>query len=827
VRRCDVTGRTTAPEAWNCGNISTEVSYNTWGSSLQCEDGLILLNEADTRRRFVTPALQRAGWDTEPHAILEERTFTDGRIVPMGMNQARRREPKRADYILRYTRDFPIAVVEAKPESDPEAAGLQQAKEYAEFLSLKYAYSTNGHGIVEFDYILGQERRIAAYPTPDELWARLQASTGLDPTSERRLLAPCNHLTGKIPRYYQEIAINRTVEQILLGKKRNLLTLATGTGKTIVAFQICWKLWTSRWNRDGDQTRKPRILYLADRDILIDQPKDNIFAPFGDARHKIQYGETSKSREMYFAIYQAIAEDERRPGLYKEYPPDFFDLIIVDECHRGSARDESKWREILEYFGPAYQLGMTATPLRAENRDTYRYFGNPIYQYSLLQGIEDGFLAPYRVHRVVTQVDATGWRPSRGELDRYGRQIPDGDYETKDFEKIVALQARTEAIAHHLTAFMRKTDPLAKTIVFCVNQEHALEMRRALVNLNRDLVAKYPDYVCRVTAEEGDIGRGHFGRFQDVERTSPVILTTSQLLTTGVDVPTCKNVVLARLVGSMVEFKQIIGRGTRVNADYNKLFFNVLDYTGSATKHFADPQFDGEPAFVEESEIDTSGEVVSTAVLESDVAPESAPVPLPLDVTSDSELPRKFYVDGGHIEIVAHMVHELDPDGRQLRVIQLADYAGEKVRTLFPLAADIKKAWANPQGRHEVIEALAERGIDFDELLAATGNPDLDPFDLICNLAYNAPLRTRRERVESLRLDKHRFLERFRTEARAVLESLLEKYAEYGSAQFVLPDVLKVPPLSERGTPVEIAEMFGGPQQLRDAISELQTILYA
>jgi type I restriction enzyme R subunit len=350
--------------------------------------------------------------------------------------------------------------------------------------------------------------------------------------------------------------------------------MATGTGKTLVAFQICWKLWSARWNRTGEY-RKPKILYLADRNILVDDPKDKDFPPFGDARWKIENGEANKSREMYFAIYQAIAKDERRPGLYREYSPDFFDLIIVDECHRGSARDESNWREILEYFEPAYQLGMTATPFREDNRDTYRYFGNPIYQYSLRQGIDDGFLAPYRVHRVVTTYDAAGWRPSKDDLDRYGRTIPDGEYHTKDFERLVALKARTESIARHLTDYLKKTDRFAKTIVFCVNQEHADEMRRALNNLNADLVKQYPDYVCRVTDEEGDVGRGYLGRFQDVETTSPVILTTSQLLTTGVDAPTCKNVVLARVIGSMTEFKQIIGRGTRVRDDYNKLYFSI------------------------------------------------------------------------------------------------------------------------------------------------------------------------------------------------------------------------------------------------------------
>ena len=379
--------------------------------------------------------------------------------------------------------------------------------------------------------------------------------------------------------------------------------MATGTGKTVVAFQICWKLWSARWNRTGEY-RRPRILYLADRNILVDQPKDGIFAAFGDARYKIEAGEVVKSREMYFAIYQALAEDERRLGLFKSFPPDFFDLIIVDECHRGSARDDSSWRAILEYFEPAYQLGMTATPLREDNRDTYRYFGNPIYEYSLRQGIDDGFLAPYRVHRVVTEWDAAGWRPSKRRVDRYGRAIPDDEYQTKDFERVVALRARTRSDRPPPHRLPQKDRPIC--------QDHRVLRRSGArerdaagtVNLNADLVAQYPDYVCRVTADEGDIGRGHLVASRMLIHETPTILTTSQLLTTGVDAPTCKNVVLARVVGSMTEFKQIIGRGTRVRDDYGKLWFNIIDYTGSATRLFADPAFDGDPARITEEEID-------------------------------------------------------------------------------------------------------------------------------------------------------------------------------------------------------------------------------
>jgi len=787
-----------------------------------------MLNEADTCRKFVVPKLQVAGWDADPHSIAEQRTFTDGRIFPLPDGRAKRGKPKRADYILRYTRDFALAVVEAKDIYHSAGDGLQQAKLYAEMLKLKFAYSTNGREIVEFDYLTGTESVIAAFPTPEELWARVQASEAISPEVKERLLTPSNHVTGKSPRYYQEIAVNRVVLAILQEKKRVLITMATGTGKTEVAFQICWKLWSSRWNRKGEPHRKPKILFLADRNFLVDDPKDKTFAAFGDARFKIENGQVNLGREMYFAIYQAIARDERRPGLYREYPRDFFDLIIVDECHRGSAAEESNWRAILEWFSPAFQLGMTATPLRDDNRDTYEYFRNPIYQYSLRQGIEDGFLAPYRVHRVITEWDAAGWRPNAGELDRYGRAIPDEEYETKDFERAVVLRARTEAIAKHFTEFLKKTDRFAKTIVFCVDQEHADELRRAIANLNSDIVQQYPDFACRVTADEGSIGRGHMAKFQDVETKTPVILTTSQLLTTGLDAPTCKNVVLARVIGSMTEFKQIIGRGTRVRDDYGKLWFNIVDYTGSATRLFADPDFDGEPALITQIEVDSEGEAIEETVVEQQETnpeiegDETAIISEPTETER-----RKYYFDEGQVEIAAHLVYELDPEGRQLRVVRFTDYAGEKVRTLFPSAPDLHGAWVDAEKRGEIIDRLAERGIDFDQLAAAANQPDADPFDLLCHLAYNAPLRTRRERAERVRTNRKNFFEQYGPEARLILDELLEKYAEHGIAQFVLPDVLRLPPISGHGQPAEIIRIFGGADRLRQAVTDLQTLLYA
>jgi type I restriction enzyme R subunit len=781
------------------------------------------LSEADTSRKFIIPKLQASCWDDDPHSIAEQRSITDGRIVPVGKGFVRK-PPKRVDYLLRYERNFPLAVVEAKAAWKTAGDGMQQAKDYAEMLGLKFAYATNGREIIEFDYFTGKETIIPAYPTPVDLWARYRAGKGLaDDTVAARLTTPMNHTVGKGERYYQEIAINRAVEGILTGRRRQLLTMATGTGKTAVAFQICWKLWNARWNRIGEY-RRPKILYLADRNILIDQPKDDMFASFGDARWKIEGGVVNLGREMYFAIYQSIARDERRPGLYREFPQDFFDLVIVDECHRGSARDDSNWREILTWFEPAYQLGMTATPLREDNRDTYLYFGNPIYEYSLRQGIEDGFLAPYRVHRVITEWDAAGWRPSKDELDRYGRVIPDEEYQTGDFERVVALRARTEAIARHLTNFFRKSDRFAKTIIFCVDQEHADEMRRALGNLNADLVRQHPDYVCRVTSDEGEIGRGHLGRFRDVESQTPVILTTSQLLTTGVDVPTCKNIVLARVVGSMCEFKQIIGRGTRVRDDYGKLWFNIVDYTGSATRQFADPDFDGDPAHLTEEELREDGVVEQ---VQEDERPEIVVDRESGIIEPPPEERRKFYFDGGRVEIAAHLVYELDTDGKQLRVVRYTDYAAEKVRSLCPSAPELRTRWADPKGRSEIIERLAERGVIFEELADAAGQPEADPFDLLCHFAFNAPLRTRRERAQRLQCERKDFFDRFRPEARAILEELLEKYAQHGDAQFLLPDILKVPPISGHGQPSEIITLFGGPEPLRLAVAELQNLLYA
>jgi type I restriction enzyme, R subunit len=777
-----------------------------------------MVTEADTCRMYVTPKLFSAGWNDDQ--ILEQKTFTDGRIVVAG-TKVFRQQQKRADYILRYRQNLMIAVVEAKSQFKNPRDGLQQAKEYAQILDLKFAFSTNGTKIVEFDFTSGRETDLDVFPSPEELWRRLKTKLDIGPAdNEQRFLTPSFPVPNKPMRYYQEIAVNRVIKAILQKQRRVLLNMATGTGKTDVAFHICWKLWSSRWNRSSEP-RRPRILFLADRSLLIDDPKDKQFAPFGDARWKIQ-GDAVKSREMYFATYQAIAKDERRPGLYHEYGRDFFDLIVVDECHRGSARDESNWREILDFFNSAYQIGMTATPLREDNRDTYSYFGNPVYSYSLRQGIDDGFLAPYRVHRIVTDVDATGWRPSKNEIDRFGRPIPDEEYQTPDFDRIIALKSRTQAIAKSVVNFLLASNPYDKTIIFCVDQEHADEMRHEINNLSNEFVKKNSDYVVRIVSDELDTGRGHLSHFQELERQTPVVVTTSKLLTTGVDVQTCKNIVIARVIKSMTEFKQIIGRGTRVRSDYGKLWFSILDYTGSATRLFADPDFDGDPIEPPtETQIDQPIFVPETRI-EQDSA-DSLDSTLEEQVSSSG----KYYVNGGSIEIAAHIVYELDANGKKLRVVKFTDYVSEQIKKMWPSAAELRSHWNKSEEREIILETLSKHGISFEDLAKNTGQPDADPFDLICHIAFSAPLRTRRERAELLRKGRPDFWESYKPEARQILSEILDKYIDYGTTQFNIPDILKVQPLSKHGNIIEISNLFGGPARLRSAVSELQSLLYA
>ena len=785
-------------------------------------------SEADTCRKEVLPKLYDSQWTDE--LILEQRTFTDGKIIVVG-RKARRKKAKRFDYLLRYSQNFPIAIVEAKKKYKLAADGIQQAKDYAQILGLKFAYSTNGTEILEFDFITGLETKISKYPTPKELWNRLSQAEPIKTEILETFLKPFLPIQNKPERYYQTIAINRAVKAVLEGKKRALLTLATGTGKTTIAFQIIYKLWNNRWNTKGEH-RRPKILFLADRSILVSDPHAKDFAVFGDARCLVPEEGLPSSREVYFSTYQSLAEDSNRTGAFRKLPRTFFDLILIDECHRGSATDDSNWRAVLDYFNTSVKIGLTATPLRDDNKDTYAYFGNPLYIYSLKQGIDDGFLAPYLVHRVVTETDATGFRPEDGQLDDNGELIPDGIYITPDFENTLSYLPRTKAVVKHLYNFMVKYGRFDKTIVFCVNQEHADQFRREISNLNTDLVQQYPDYVVRIVSEEGDIGKGHLGRFMDIDEPIPVIVTTSKLLSTGVDVPTCKNIVIFRTINSMTEFKQIVGRGTRVREDKEKLFFTILDYTGSATRNFADPDFDGEPPLITEDEIDREGNII-----DGDEWTPEPPSDEPDDWEDDDDTddpptgggggqPRqKFYISEGTVSIVAESVQILDANGK-LRTVQFTQYAKEQITTLFPSMNDFRSKWNDLQERQHILDELENNGISIEQLMDITKQQDVDPFDLLCFVAFDLKPLTRKQRADLLKKNKPDFFAHYSERAKDVLNLILEKYVDYGLNQ-IRPDIISVEPIAQQGNPIEIVNEFGGMDEFKKAISELQTLLYA
>ena len=809
--------------------------------------------EADTCRKLVTPKLRAAGWHDDQ--LLEQQTFTAGKVIVLG-RKARTQPAKKADYLLRYRPDFLLAVVEAKSAHKAAGTGMQQAREYATILGLTFAYATNGTDILEFDFSTGIERAVERFPAPEELWQRLHhaaAGNALVPVAhpttappplppigsvgEELLLAPLLAAPDRAVRYYQRNAVNAATAALLAGRTRLLLTLATGTGKTLVAFQLVYRLWHGRWTRTG-AFRRPRVLFLADRSILIDDPHTKDFAVFGEARCLVPVDGALAGREIYFSTYHSLADAEA----LRAFAPDFFDLIIVDECHRGSAAEDGSWRAILDYFRPAAQLGLTATPRRHDNVDTYRYFGNPLYTYSLRQGIADGFLAPYLVHRVVTDVDAAGFRPDQGELDAKGNLIPDDLYTTPDFETSLSHLPRTRAVAHHLTEYLRRTGRFGKTIVFCVDQPHADDFRRELANANADLTAQYPDYCVRITADEGDIGKRLLSRFMDVETTVPVVVTTSKLLSTGVDVPTCANIVIFRQVGSMTEFKQIIGRGTRLRADKDKLFFTVLDYTGAATRKFADPDFDGDPPLITSEAIDAdTGEPIPGTYTEEQFPQEeegNADTFItddngtgndegddPLLIRDPDDRPRKFYKVSGTVHIVNETVQVLDGAGK-LRTLEYRQWVADHVRRLVPSVAALRAAWSHQTERETLEDALSQHGITPQQLAEVLQQPAADPFDLLCYLAFEVPPRTRAERARRVREQEAAFFAAYSAKARAVLDEMLRKYEEIGPDQ-LRPDIVTVPPLTRFGSATEIAAHFGGVQPLMTAVRTLHERLYA
>ena len=776
------------------------------------------LTEADIRTKFITPAIlgpNGSKWNVMTQ-ILEERYFTKGRIIVRGKTVIRG-EAKKADYILFYKPNIPIAVVEAKDNNHSVGAGMQQALDYAETLDVPFAYSSNGDGFVEHDRTgktASPERDLAIedFPTADELWSRYRGFKGYTPQQE--IVTTQDYYSdpsGKAPHYFQQVAINRTVDAISRGENRVLLVMATGTGKTYTAFQIIWRLWKAGV--------KKRILFLVDRNILANQTKINDFKPFGQAMTKITKRTVDKSYEIYLSLYQAVTGTEEEQDIYKEFSPDFFDLVIIDECHRGSAAADASWRRILDYFSSATQIGMTATPKETKDVSNIEYFREPIYTYSLRQGIEDGFLAPYKVIRIGLDKDLEGWRPEKGKLDRYGQEIEDRIYNDLDFDQNLVLTKRTEVVANKITEFLKATDRFAKTIVFCENIEHAERMRQALVNANADLAAANKRYVMRITGDDEE-GKAQLDNFIDPESTFPVVVTTSRLMSTGVDAQTCKLIVLDRKIGSMTEFKQIIGRGTRINEDYNKFFFTIMDFK-RATAHFADPDFDGDPVQIYEPKegdpIEPPDDPTATAVDDEGTYGDK-PVVFP-DGPEGGSKPTRYYVDDVEVSVATERVQYLDAEGK-LITESLKDYTRKTVKKSFDSLDAFLTKWNETDRKQAILDELAAKGVFLSELSEQAGN-NYDAFDLICHIVFDQPPLTRRERADNVK--KRNVFAKYGEKTRAVLDALLDKYADGGLKSVESLEILKVDPLTSFGTPIEIVSLFGGKEKYLTAIERARS----
>ena len=807
------------------------------------------LSERDICTKFITPALRRAGWD-EMAQIREEVSFTKGRIIVRG-KLVSRGKGKRADYILYYKPNIPIALIEAKDNTHATGDGMQQGLDYAETLEIPFVFSSNGDGFVFHDRTGASAVReitlgLDAFPPPSDLWTRYRVWKGLTPEAESIVLQDYfDDGGGKAPRYYQVNAINTAMEAVAKGDDRILLVMATGTGKTYTAFQIIWRLWKAG--------RKKRILFLADRNVLIDQTMVNDFRPFGAAMAKLSTKAGTIERadgsledltgaidgkrridtayEIYLGLYQAITGPEEHQKIFREFSSGFFDLIVIDECHRGSAAEDSAWREILEYFSSATQIGLTATPRETRYVSNIQYFGEPVYTYSLKQGIRDGFLAPYKVVKVHIDRDVEGYRPEKGQLDRDGEEVEDRIYNIKDFDRSLVLDERTKLVARKVTAFLKESgDRFQKAIVFCVDQEHAARVRQALINENADLAEKNHRYVMRITGADTE-GQGQLGNFIDPESRYPVLVTTSRLLSTGVDVQTCRLIVLDREVGSMTEFKQIVGRGTRVHEDTRKFYFTLMDFRG-ATSHFADPDFDGEPVQIYEpgdgDPIIPPDDVPPIDDGEDGIPAEPDEDETIVDGPPDINLPlegggvRKVYVDGVDAAIVAERVEYLDENGK-LVTESLRDFTKKALRKHFASLDDFLKRWKTAERTQAIVEELEAEGLPLDVIAGELGK-DLDPFDLICHVAFDAKPLTRRERADSVK--KRDVFNKYGERARAVLDALLAKYADEGVFNLDDTAVLRIPPFTALGTPVQLIEAFGGRQDFVNAVHELQSALY-
>lgn len=781
------------------------------------------LSERDICSKFINPAIMQAGWNMRTQ-IREEVSFTDGRIIVQGKLYARGKQ-KRADYILYYKPNIPIAIIEAKDNKHKVGDGMQQALEYSEILHIPFVFTSNGDGFVFHDKTglsaqVEQEIGLHAFPSPEELWLKYSKYKELDSPEVQNVVTQDYYAddSGMSPRYYQQNAVNRTVEAIAKGQSRIILVMATGTGKTYTAFNIIWRLW-----KNGI---KKRILFLADRNALLTQTKNGDFSPFGnDIMHIIKNRKIDKSYQIYFALYQGLTSNDETKNAYKEFSRDFFDLIVIDECHRGSASEASAWRDVLTYFDSATHIGLTATPKETKDVSNMEYFGEPVYTYSLKQGIDDGFLAPYKVVRIAMNVDE-GWRPTAGLVDKYGNEVEDRIYNLKDYDKRLVIDERTQVVAQKITEYLKAVDRFAKTIVFCTDIDHANRMRQALINENADLVSKHWNYCVKITGDD-EVGKQELDNFTDVEERFPVIATTSKMLTTGIDTKMVKFIVLESNIASMTEFKQIVGRGTRIREADGKVFFTLMDFR-KATNLFADPDFDGDPVQIYEPtedesvvppENDESSEIIDA--LTDDDTEFLTPRPN-IDIDEEESEVRKYHVNKIPVSVANERVQYYGKNGK-LITESLKDYTKTNITKEFRSLDDFIQKWQTTSRKEELLAELAEQGVLLEALREEIGQ-DLDAFDLICHVAYDKPPLTRKERANNVR--KRDYFTKYGATAQRVLLSLLDKYEQEGIVSIEQGSILRVQPLNQMGSPVELVRAFGKKEDFDQAIKELENEIY-
>lgn len=797
------------------------------------------LTETDIITKFILPAVEQAGWDSMLQ-IRQEVKLRDGKVIVRGQMGVRK-TVKSADVVLYHTSNRALAVIEAKANKHEVGKGMQQGLDYARLLDVPFIFASNGDGFIFHDKTatdgspIETEIQLSQFPTPDQLWQKFCVWKGYTEAQLPIITQPYHDDgSGKSPRYYQSQAIDKTIEAIMRGQNRVLLVMATGTGKTYTAFQIIWRLWKAK--------QKKHILFLADRNVLVDQSRNNDFQPFGTAMTKITGRTVDPAFEIHLGLYQALTGPEEEQKAYKQVKPDFFDLIVIDECHRGSAAEDSAWREILEYFSSATQIGLTATPKETEDVSNIDYFGDPVYTYSLKEGIEDGFLAPYKVIRVDLDVDLQGWRPTKGQVDKNGEVIKDQIYNQKDFDRIMVIDERTDLVAKTISAYLKRTDPMAKTIVFCNDIDHADRMRRALINHNPEQVKKNEKYVMKITGDD-EIGKAQLDNFINPKKAYPVIATTSELMSTGVDAKTCKLVVLDQNIKSMTKFKQIIGRGTRIDDRYNKLWFTILDFK-KATELFADEDFDGPPVQVmktgageiidiDNKDFDEELENTNSGAGENsnDDGTEGKSDDFTADDTDWGELETggdenryiKYHISGVTVRKIAERVQYYGTDGK-LVTESFKDYTRNTVKKCFTSLDEFTRKWQSSERKQAIIDELASEGVIWEALEQEVGK-DMDPFDLICHVVFDQPALTRKERANNVK--KRNYFTKYSDTAQTVLSTLLDKYADGGVTELESIHVLKVKPLDELGSPMEIAnKAFGGKQEYQQAITDLETELY-